>query len=72
MKDFIAKLRDLSTSDPKAYWSLLNKKNTTGNNAVQKVALETFYDHFKNLNMTNADNNQEFYLTINTLRMSKI
>ena len=59
--DFIAKLRDLSTTDPKAYWSLRNKTNTTGNDAVEKVALETFYDHFKKLNMTYADNNQEFY-----------
>ena len=60
-KDFIAKLRDLQTRDPKAYWSLLNKTNSSGKNTVEKVALETFYDHFKNLNMNNADDNQDFY-----------
>ena len=60
-KEFIAKLRDLCTSDPKAYWSLLNKTNNTGNNAVEKEALETFYDNFKILIITNVDEHQEFY-----------
>ena len=53
------------------YHFLLNKTNTTGNNAVEKVALEINYHHFKNLNMTNVDDNQEFCLTITILRMSK-
>ena len=60
-KDFIAMLRDLQTRDPKAYWSLLNKTNSSGKNTFEKVALETFYDHFKNLNMNSADDNQNFY-----------
>ena len=60
-KYYIAKLRDLRISNPKAYWSLLSKTNNTGKNTVEKVALETFYDYFRNLDMTNADDNQELY-----------
>lgn len=51
--DFISKLRNMKTKDPKSYWSLLNKSSDKSKSVVNKVALETFYDHFKNLNNEN-------------------
>ena len=61
--DFISKLRNLKTNDPKSYWSLLNKTTDENKAYVNKVALETFYDHFKNLNNINNDNNDfNFYI----------
>ena len=33
-KDFIQKLRSLKTTDPKSYWSLLNKANSSGQSKV--------------------------------------
>ena len=55
--DFISKLRNLKTKDPKSYWSLLNKSTDQIKTIVNKVALESFYDRFKNLNNVNNDNN---------------
>ena len=55
--DFISKLRGMKTKDPKSYWSLINKSADKQKSVVNKVALEeTFYDHFKNLNNENNDN----------------
>jgi hypothetical protein len=55
-KGFIAKLRGLRTTDPKSYWSLLNKKGCNKSNTVQqKVATSVFFDHFKNLNKVDND-----------------
>ena len=53
-KDFIAKLRSLKHSDPKSYWSLLNKADNSRSQVVQKVSLESFADHFKKLNIANT------------------
>ena len=54
-KDLITKLRSLKSSDPKYYWSLLNKADKV--EILQKVSLETFANHFKKLNTieTNQD-----------------
>ena len=50
-KSFISKLRGLRTSDPKSYWSLLNRGKAT----QQKVAMNVFFDHFKNMNNVEND-----------------
>ena len=55
--NFISKLRNLKTKDPKSYWSLFNKSTDQNKTIVNKVALESFYDHFKSLNNVNSDNN---------------
>ena len=55
-KDFIDKLRSLKHSDPKSYWSLLNKADNSRSQVMQKVSLETFAEHFKKLNLTNTAN----------------
>ncbi|VDI33237.1 Hypothetical predicted protein [Mytilus galloprovincialis] len=47
-KSVIDKLKNLRKSDSKAYWSLLNKCDTKGNKAVNKIAMDVLYDHFKN------------------------
>ena len=54
-KDFISKLRSMKTKDPKSYWSLINKSTEKQKSVVNKVALETFYDHFKNLSNENNE-----------------
>lgn len=54
-KDFISKLKSLRTKDPKSYWSLLNKSSVNSKSVTSKIALETFYDHFKGLNTANND-----------------
>ena len=53
-KSFVNKLRGLRTSDPKAYWSLLNKGCDKSKTVTQKVALNVIFNHFKELsNMQN-------------------
>ena len=71
-KAFIGKLRGLRTSDPKSYWSLLNKGCEKGKATQQKVAMNVFFDHFKNLsNVVNdidivlPDNVTEYNTVIN-------
>ena len=62
-KDFIAKLRSLKHSDPKSYWSLLNKASNSRSQILQKVSLETFAEHFKKSNTANtADTNSTFQI----------
>jgi hypothetical protein len=48
-KSFVNKLRGLRTSDPKAYWSLLNKGCDKSKIVTQKVAMNVFFNHFKEL-----------------------
>ena len=45
----------MKTNDPKSYWSLINKSTEKQKSVVNKVALETFYDHFKNLSNENNE-----------------
>ena len=47
----------LKTKDPKSYWSFLNKSTDQNSTIVNKLALESFNNHFKNLNNVNSDNN---------------
>ena len=54
-KDFIAKLRSLKHSDPKSYWSLLNKASNSRSQILQKVSLEIFAEHFNIANTTDTD-----------------
>ncbi len=41
------KLRNLRSSDPKAYWQILNGKDKS---KISKVAIEVFLEHFKKIN----------------------
>ena len=60
-KDFIQKLRSLKTTDPKSYWSLLNKANSSSQSKVlQKVSLDVFAEHFKTLNTTSEINDNTY------------
>ena len=50
-KDFVQKLRSLKTSDPKSYWSMLNKATSSNHSkTMKKKSLELFAEHFKKLN----------------------
>ena len=60
-KDFIAKLRSLKHSDPKSYWSLLNKADNSRSQVMQKVSLESFADHFKKLNIANTTDTDSIF-----------
>ena len=46
-------------SDPKSYSvrSILNKYPSDGNDKLQKVSVESFYDHFRELNEAAPGNN---------------
>jgi hypothetical protein len=54
-KSFISKLRGLRSTDPKAYWSLLNKNCESGKRVINDVAIDTFHEHFKKLNNPEVD-----------------
>lgn len=72
-KDFIVKLRSLRSTDPKAYWSLLNKgcdKSNTVNQKVADFSFRCFFDHLKNLN--NVDNNADVVLTENVTEFNSV
>jgi hypothetical protein len=51
------KLRGLRCTNPKEYWSILNKGNKKPDNIP--IDNDTFYNHFKNLNNTNVDKEAE-------------
>ena len=46
----IKKLRGLKHSDPKSYWSLLNKYSSDKKVIINKITNEVFHEHFSNLN----------------------
>ena len=49
-KDFVQKLRSIKTSDPKSYWSMLNKATSSNHSkAMQKNSLGLFAENFKKL-----------------------
>ena len=58
-KDFIKKLRTLKSSDPKAYWNILNQKSKLSS-STKLPSCTTFFDYFNNLqegdNVSNEDN----------------
>ena len=37
-------------SDPKSYWSILNKYSSEGRDKLQNVSVESLYEHFSKLN----------------------
>ena len=65
MAHFISKLRNLLTGDPKSYWSLLNKSSGQPSSTIEKVALETFYEHFENINNLQNRADDNFQLSVN-------
>ncbi|XP_071123898.1 uncharacterized protein [Mytilus edulis] len=64
-KSVVDKLKNLRKSDSKAYWSLLNKCDTKGNKAVNKIAMDVLYDHFKNLNALDEQDYNDIVLPNN-------
>ena len=60
-KEFIKKLRNLKSADPKSYWGLLNKTESSRNTTMQKLSLETFAEHFKKLNTVSSDDLEQLY-----------
>lgn len=59
--DVNKKLSNLRSSDPKAFWSLLNKYSNEGKETFSKISKETFFEHFVKLNEAglDEDDNQE-------------
>ena len=45
----VKKLHDLQTTNPKAYWSIINRSGEA-KKVLNDITVDTFYDHFKNLN----------------------
>ena len=60
------KLKLMKNSDPKSYWSILNKYSSEGKDKLQKVSVETFYEHFSKLN-ENAPENDFGNIDLNNL-----
>ena len=50
------KMKLMKNSDPKSYWSILHKYSSEGKKALQKVSVESFYDHFSKLNEATPEN----------------
>jgi len=53
--DIVSKLKQLKSTDPKSYWSLLNKYSSEKKEVICKVTNDTFFEHFSLLN-DNQDN----------------
>ena len=54
------KFRNLKQSDPKSYWSLLNKYSNEKKKFISDITSEVFFEHFSKLNEGNADNDESF------------
>ena len=55
-KNFNKKLRGLKNSDPKSYWTLLNKHSGDKKKTLNTISSETFHEHFAKMNdMSNND-----------------
>ena len=52
-KDFQKKVRETKTSDPRAFWKLLNKADSHESN-LGGISPESFREHFKNLSFSPA------------------
>ena len=50
-RDFITSLRKAKSKDPKLYWNMLQDKKDT----QMPINLQEFYEHFKNLSQSDAD-----------------
>ena len=46
----------MKNSDPNSYWAILNKYSSEGRDKLQKVSVESFYEHFSKLNEATAEN----------------
>ena len=57
-KDFHKTLRNLRSSNPKEYWSLLNKGCKKSNN-LGKISIEVFMHHFKKLSQKSEDDESD-------------
>lgn len=66
-KNIEKKLRNLKNTSPKDYWSLLNKYSGGKKEILNKISLETFYEHFKNLNIDNNSNSDSNGFDINSV-----
>ena len=60
-KDLNKKIRKLRHSDPKAYWSLLNKYSDNKSETLAKITSEAFFEHFSKLNQ-NDESDENFDL----------
>ncbi len=52
-KAFLAKLRETKSTDPKTYWRLL--RGSKGTDKASAVSMESFFNHFKGLNLEQND-----------------
>ena len=62
-KDLNAKFRNLRTTNPKAYWSLLNKYSNEKSSIMSDITSEVFFDHFSKLNEN--DDSDEIQFDVN-------
>ena len=59
-KEFIKKLRGLKNSDPKAYWKILNKSDSSRATVAQKLSIDLLAEHFRKLNTVSQVESDSF------------
>jgi len=59
--DINKKIVGLRSSDPKAYWSLLNKYSSEKKETLFNISSQVFYEHFVKLNQNVDSDNGDFF-----------
>ena len=65
-KSLHVNLRNLQTTDPKEFWSLLNR-NSSINSNKGNITLDTFYEHFKKLSQAEDPGTEEVPTAAHTI-----
>jgi hypothetical protein len=53
--NFNKRILGLKSSDPKAFWNLLNRYCTDSRDTVNNISKEVFFEHFVKLNESDLD-----------------
>ena len=54
-KGIVGKIRKLELTEPKLYWFILNRLCEKSKQNLNYIAVDTFYEHFKNLNVVDGE-----------------
>ena len=59
-QDVNKKLKNLRSSDPKAFWNMLNKYSGDKKETITMISSQVFQEHFEKLNQSVFDDNYDF------------
>ena len=57
--DLARKIRGLKSSDPKAYWKIVNGTKSEKEDTNSRISCQIFFEHFKSLNVNDAASNED-------------